>query len=328
MRDEKSDVARRSTTYTPEHVVAEHVSPPFSEEVKITLKVSQNLHASATPFLLGALTTKPGDAPNETGPAAAGFIRMRKFLESTGADVTGASQSDGAGADAHFTPDFMVHYLAFMAKQPTAAIFHDALPVLGTDGTLWNIQVKSPAAGHVYAKTGTYSSEDLLHEGVLVNGKGLAGYMTTVGWPSPRGRDLRQQRSAQGRCFRHARRWRRARRNCGGGVRRAADSMRMTPMVDLREPLDALIRQPRTYTSHLTFPDPASIILYDDTLRDGEQMPGVAFSPSQKVALAALLGEIGIDVIDVAFPVVSASDRTALQLVLEAQVDRLDPSGP
>jgi hypothetical protein len=93
----------------------------------------------------------------------------------------------------------------------------------------------------------------------------------------------------------------------------------MMRMVDLREPLDTLIRQPQTFTSHLIFPDPAGIVLYDDTLRDGEQMPGVAFSPAQKLELATLLGEMGIDVIDVAFPVVSASDRTALQLILEAQ---------
>ena len=154
------------------------MSPAFAEEVKITLKVSQNLHASATPFLLGALDSR--EHPESAADAAEhGFVRMRKFLETTGADVSGASQSDGAGADAHFTPDFMVHYLAFMAKQPAAAIFHDALPILGKDGTLWNIQVKSPAAGAVHAKTGTYSVEDLLHEGMMVTGKGLAGYMTT-----------------------------------------------------------------------------------------------------------------------------------------------------
>jgi len=181
--DDQPDVRRPARSYAPEQIVAEHVSPPFSEEVKITLKVSQNLHASATPFLLGALERKGAkskDGTSDNDPDAVGFIRMRKFLETTGADVTGASQSDGAGAAAHFTPDFMVHYLAFMAKQPTAAIFHDALPVLGKDGTLWNIQVKSPAAGHVVAKTGTYSSGDLLHEGVIVDGKGLAGYMTTA----------------------------------------------------------------------------------------------------------------------------------------------------
>ena len=175
---EKPDVPRLAGSYKSDRLVAEHVSPPFSEEVKITLKVSQNLHASATPYLLGAL--EKGVPAHEDGPAGAGFVRMRKLLETTGADVSGASQSDGAGAAAHFTPDFMVHYLAFMAKQPAAQIFHDALPVLGKDGTLWNIQVNSPATGQVYAKTGTYSSGDMLHEGVLVNGKGLAGYMTTI----------------------------------------------------------------------------------------------------------------------------------------------------
>ena len=92
-------------------------------------------------------------------------------------------------------------------------------------------------------------------------------------------------------------------------------------MVTLREPLDSLIRQPQTYTSHLHFPEPATIVLYDDTLRDGEQMPGVAFSPDQKVALAALLADVGVDVMDVAFPVSSDSDRTALRLILEARRD-------
>ena len=37
-------------------------------------------------------------------------------------------------------------------------------------------------------------------------------------------------------------------------------------MVDLREPLDSLIHQPQSFTSHLQFPDPAGIVLYDDTL--------------------------------------------------------------
>jgi PBP4 family serine-type D-alanyl-D-alanine carboxypeptidase len=173
--EDTPDIATLGKAYTPDHAIAEHVSPPFAEEVKITLKVSQNLHASATPFLLGALDSRA----HPESAAERGFVRIRKFLETTGADVSGASQSDGAGADAHFTPDFMVHYLAFMAKQPTAAIFHGALPILGKDGTLWNIQVKSPAAGSVHAKTGTYSVEDLLHEAAMVTGKGLAGYMTT-----------------------------------------------------------------------------------------------------------------------------------------------------
>ena len=52
--------------------------------------------------------------------------------------------------------------------------------MLGNDGTLWNIQTASPAAGHVFAKTGTFQVRDLLHDGLMVTGKGLAGYMTTV----------------------------------------------------------------------------------------------------------------------------------------------------
>jgi D-alanyl-D-alanine carboxypeptidase/D-alanyl-D-alanine-endopeptidase (penicillin-binding protein 4) len=177
--EDRPDAAALAPMYTPAHVVAEHVSPPYAEDVKVTLKVSQNLHASATPFLLGALepSRSGGDGPPEA--AARGFVRIRKFLETTGADVSGASQSDGAGADAHFTPDFIVHYLEYMARQPDAAVFRDALPVLGRDGTLWNVQVGSPAAGALHAKTGTYAIEDLLHEAMFVTGKGLAGYLTT-----------------------------------------------------------------------------------------------------------------------------------------------------
>ncbi len=90
-------------------------------------------------------------------------------------------------------------------------------------------------------------------------------------------------------------------------------------MVELKEPLDRLVRLPQTYTGHLKFPDPASIFLYDDTLRDGEQMPGVAFSPEQKLELAVLLAEMGIDVMDVAFPVSSPGDQRALKLILRAR---------
>ena len=171
--EDKPDIAGLAKLYSAERILAEHTSPPFSEEVKVTLKVSQNLHASATPFLLGGVLA-------HKGTAAAGFDEMKKFLATTGADVSGASQSDGAGAEAHFTPRFMVAYLAYLAKQQTARIFHDALPVLGKDGTLWNIQNASPAAGHVFAKTGTYQVRDLLNGQFMVTGKGLAGYMTTA----------------------------------------------------------------------------------------------------------------------------------------------------
>ena len=52
--------------------------------------------------------------------------------------------------------------------------------MLGRDGTLWDIQTESPAAGHVFAKTGTFAVSDPLNRRLLVTGKGLAGYMTTA----------------------------------------------------------------------------------------------------------------------------------------------------
>src|SRR5262245_1236522 len=162
-------------TYRPENMLAEHVSPPLSEDVKVTLKVSQNLHAAMMPYVLGAvLAQKHDDA------LAAGFDRERAFLHEAGLELASAAQSDGAGASAYYTPDFMVRFLAYMAAQDTARTFHDALPVLGRDGTLWDTLRSSPTAGHLSAKTGTHVSGDLLNQQYVVNGKGLAGYLDTA----------------------------------------------------------------------------------------------------------------------------------------------------
>jgi D-alanyl-D-alanine carboxypeptidase/D-alanyl-D-alanine-endopeptidase (penicillin-binding protein 4) len=79
-----------------------------------------------------------------------------------------------------FTPDFMARYLAYKADQPDYPVFRNALPVLGKDGSLFNIQAASPAAGRVYAKTGTVEDSDLLNASTILTAKGLAGYTTTV----------------------------------------------------------------------------------------------------------------------------------------------------
>jgi PBP4 family serine-type D-alanyl-D-alanine carboxypeptidase len=176
------DFKAMSAAYTPDNLVAEHVSPPMSEEVKVTLKVSQNLHASMTPYILGAVLGHATDQVDQ-----AGFNLEHDFLAKAGLDLSSASQADGAGGapSAFFTPDFVAHYLAFMAKQKDFPLFEKALPVLGRDGTLWNIEVNSPAAGHVMAKTGTFAAYDALNKDLMLTGKGLAGYMTT-----PDGRHL------------------------------------------------------------------------------------------------------------------------------------------
>jgi PBP4 family serine-type D-alanyl-D-alanine carboxypeptidase len=172
---DKNDFKMLSANYKPENVVAEHVSPPLREEVKITLKVSQNLHASMTPFVLGALI-----AHRETQIDQAGFDLENEFLRRGALDLRGAAQSDGAGGNAYYSPDFMVYYLLYMSKQKGFGDFYRGLPILGKDGTLFKIQVNSPAAGHVHAKTGTYGVYDALNKNLMVTGKGLAGYMDTA----------------------------------------------------------------------------------------------------------------------------------------------------
>jgi len=172
---EQVDFKALSASYTPENAVAEHVSPPLKEDVKITLKVSHNLHASSTPFLLGALLAHKDKKIDQ-----AGFDLENEFLTKAGLDLRGAAQSDGAGGNAYFTPDFMVHYLRYMSEQKDYQDFYRGLPILGKDGTLSKIQVNSPAAGHVHAKTGTYGSYDALNKKLMITGKGLAGYMDTA----------------------------------------------------------------------------------------------------------------------------------------------------
>jgi len=58
--------------------------------------------------------------------------------------------------------------------------------------------------------------------------------------------------------------------------------------------------------------------LYDTTLRDGEQAVGVVFEPEQKLELAHLLDEMGVDRIEAGFPRVSDDDRRAIQIILQA----------
>src|SRR5260370_17710748 len=94
-------------------------------------------------------------------------------------------------------------------------------------------------------------------------------------------------------------------------------------MVDTREPLDSLIAPSTRFTAGTAFPRAREIRLYDTTLRDGEQTPGVAFTPEQKYELAGMLSDAGVHIIDMGFPSAAASERRAPELILDAK-----PRGP
>ncbi|OGO79640.1 MAG: hypothetical protein A2Y21_10045 [Clostridiales bacterium GWC2_40_7] len=60
---------------------------------------------------------------------------------------------------------------------------------------------------------------------------------------------------------------------------------------------------------------PSNIVIHDATLRDGEQTPGVVFSIEDKVEIAKLLDQIGVDRIEAGMPAVSADDQEAIRRI-------------
>jgi isopropylmalate/homocitrate/citramalate synthase len=63
---------------------------------------------------------------------------------------------------------------------------------------------------------------------------------------------------------------------------------------------------------------PEKLVLWDETLRDGEQTPGVRFSPAEKLRIAELLSTVGVSVINAGIPVVSREEATAVRLLADA----------
>jgi 2-isopropylmalate synthase len=55
--------------------------------------------------------------------------------------------------------------------------------------------------------------------------------------------------------------------------------------------------------------------IFDTTLRDGEQTPGVTITPDQKVQIAIKLDELGIDAIEAGFPIVSQGEMQAIKAI-------------
>ena len=60
------------------------------------------------------------------------------------------------------------------------------------------------------------------------------------------------------------------------------------------------------------------VVVFDTTLRDGEQAAGVFFSRAAKVEIAGLLDAMGVDVIEAGFPTSSPGERASVRAVAEA----------
>ena len=146
-------------------VLAEHLSLPLIESVRLTNKVSQNLHAE---LLLRAVAhEKKG-----FGVTDAGLWVEQDFLKSIGVADGDVVLSDGSGLarDDLITPRATVQLLRFDEKQPWGADYISTFPVAGVDGTLDSRMLGTAAAGHIFAKTGG-----------LDHVRALSGFATTTG---------------------------------------------------------------------------------------------------------------------------------------------------
>src|ERR1700741_4053325 len=61
--------------------------------------------------------------------------------------------------------------------------------------------------------------------------------------------------------------------------------------------------------------DATRVHIFDTTLRDGEQSPGISLNPAEKVEIAQQLSRLGGDVIEAGFPIASPGDFEAVQAI-------------
>src|SRR3989440_898718 len=61
--------------------------------------------------------------------------------------------------------------------------------------------------------------------------------------------------------------------------------------------------------------DPNKVLIFDTTLRDGEQSPGISLNTQEKLEIAQQLARLGVDVIEAGFPITSPGDFEAVQAI-------------
>jgi 2-isopropylmalate synthase len=61
--------------------------------------------------------------------------------------------------------------------------------------------------------------------------------------------------------------------------------------------------------------DPHRVLIFDTTLRDGEQSPGISLNTAEKLEVAQQLARLGVDVIEAGFPITSPGDFEAVQTI-------------
>jgi D-alanyl-D-alanine carboxypeptidase/D-alanyl-D-alanine-endopeptidase (penicillin-binding protein 4) len=159
------DISTRDAVYTlRSDILAERVSLPITDSLRVMAKISQNLHAEM--YLRAAARLKTGD------PSADAALQFEQdFRVGIGLKEDDVVMSDASGLSRKdlVSPQSEVSLLRWATEQPWAATFRSVLPVAGEDGTLMDRMKNTPAAGNVSAKTGSLTHVD-----------SLAGYATST----------------------------------------------------------------------------------------------------------------------------------------------------
>jgi serine-type D-Ala-D-Ala carboxypeptidase/endopeptidase (penicillin-binding protein 4) len=143
--------------------LASYESKPLLQDIRVTNKISQNLHAE---ILLRLMGRERGNA----GTIEGGLEVLRGFLTQAGISSDQYAFYDGSGLSRQdlVTPHAIVQLLRYCSTQPWGADYKTTFPVAGVDGSLTDRLTSPRLHGRIMAKTGS-----------LGGVKALSGYATT-----------------------------------------------------------------------------------------------------------------------------------------------------
>ncbi|MFJ3436007.1 D-alanyl-D-alanine carboxypeptidase/D-alanyl-D-alanine-endopeptidase [Streptomyces cyaneofuscatus] len=164
-------VGRLPGSYEGRPRVALFTSPPYAQYAKLIFKVSHNLGGNLAICLM-AVSTGSKECMD-------GFPVLADFLDRAGVDRKQVQLLDGRGGNPvdRTTPKAVVQLLSYWHRTPEAAVFRNALPILGVDGLLADNCTDCPARGKVFAKTGAAVGLDALNNRLAVGAITIAGYL-------------------------------------------------------------------------------------------------------------------------------------------------------
>ena len=146
-------------------------SLPMRDIIREVQKPSQNLYTDLMLEHVGATSFQTNGANDNLNAEEAGLRELNKFLAEAGVKRGDTLLDEGSGLsrDNLTTPNATVTLLTYMSRHKNAAIYFDALPVAGVDGTLRRRMKGTVAEGKIHAKTGT-----------LRWANSMSGYVTTA----------------------------------------------------------------------------------------------------------------------------------------------------